>query len=67
MAKSSQSEMEYLCSVANNLWLKKATGHSAYSRTAPIWVSEASVHRTKGRSRVVKHKTGGVTKPPIAG
>ena len=41
---------------------KKATGCSVYSRTAPTWVSEVSVHRTIGRSRVGKCSMGGVTK-----
>ena len=62
MAKSSQSEIEYLHSVSDNLRLKNATGRSAYSRTAPTWVAEASVHRTKVRSRVGKCSIGGVTK-----
>ena len=62
MAKSSLSEIEQLHSVADNLWLKNATGRSAYSRTAPTWVSEVSVCRMKGRSRVGKHSMRGVTK-----
>ena len=49
-------------SVSNNLQLKNATGCSAYSRTAPTYVSEASIRRMKGRSSLGKCSIGGMTK-----